>query len=599
MAENNLDLKPFFKQPSAVAVVRGASDLFGLLTRTLELPPGWAALVVRQAGDLVLVRPGGEVTGDGVSEVLMYRTGPLDLELAFEGIASSDGYQCDARVRVQVALVSEPADLTAFRKTVMGSRDLADLDGVQRYVTPVLREGLTVAGAARSAAVLVDGSDAEALLEAVVKKLEPAMFAAGLARQGAMRIAFTSPGYEAVRKTEADQARQRAQHAAREQLRDAVRTAQAEHVTHLESQLAELQRLADRSPELSMSDLIRTFSERERGELYQAMWQASPDQCVRWVVAASGDEVLFFTPNAWERPARRMTPDGGIGALRSVTAAVDEAGRDILIVGAALGVHVIEPEAETPRATYKFNLPDGQSVRTGVNAAAVGGGRVFATHSQMGLVVWPQDQPNQLVRLLNELTAASRTVRFATVAQGRLWLAADHQVIHVPLDAVWDAGAVHLGGSTSRITALAVRSDAVYAGNEEGQILRWALDTDEPPQAEVLRSSTGRAVESVDVVTAGGVQRILYADESTALNVQVVGDSYICRYDGKGQPLRRAAVAGDWLVAMNDNRDRLFYWRPHVPDAPAAVVNVGRLTGRSIQDLCIVTGAANDATRVS
>ena len=80
------------------------------------------------------------------------------------------------------------------------------------------------------------------------------------------------------------------------------------------------------------------------------------------------------------------------------------------------------------------------------------------------------------------------------------------------------------------------------------------------------------------------------SDESTALNAQVVGDSYICRYDGREQHVRRAAASGDWLVAMNDNRDRLLYWRPHEPTAPAATVNIGRLTSRSIQDFAIVTG---------
>ena len=49
------------------------------------------------------------------------------------------------------------------------------------------------------------------------------------------------------------------------------------------------------------------------------------------------------------------------------------------------------------------------------------------------------------------------------------------------------------------------------------------------PTMDVVRSSSGRSIESIDILWAGGVQRILFADQSTALNARVVGDSFLDR----------------------------------------------------------------------
>ena len=589
MSTMRIDLSEFTRRAGSVALVREAADLFGLLTRSVDVPTGWAALATREAGDTASVRGGEALRHDGVVDVLFVRTTPLDLTFAFDGVASSDGYQCDAQVSLRVALVTERAELKAFRNAVMGSAGTASIETVQRHVAAAVWHGLEPFAGARPASALVDAEDSEALAGEIEQKLKPVLFAAGLTQDTAARVAFVSENYQQVRQTQELTARKRDQLAARQQLQEAVRSARQEHTAHLDTMLGELQGLADKSPDLSLADLVRTYSERDRGALYQALWRASPEQCLRWAVVAAGEELLFFDPANWESPVRRRSLASDAGPLRSVTVTTDEAGRTVLLVGAARGVHVLEPDAEAPRATYLFNLPAGQRLRSGVNSAALGGGRVFATHSQMGLVVWPADQPTMFVELLADLTEGAKSVRHAQVLDGRLWLTAENCVIHTPLDQIWEAEATRLEGSTSRLTALAVHPPDVYAGNEDGQILHWSLDDEGGPTLKVVRSSSGRPIESIDVLWAGGVQRVLFADGSTALNAQVLGDSYLCRYDAKEQRVRRAAAAGDWLVAMNEHRDRLLCWRPNDPDAPAATVHVGRICGRSIQDLCVVT----------
>ena len=60
------------------------------------------------------------------------------------------------------------------------------------------------------------------------------------------------------------------------------------------------------------------------------------------------------------------------------------------------------------------------------------------------------------------------------------------------------------------------------------------------------------------------------------------------RYEAGGQTVRRAECAADIIVATTDARDRVLIWRADEPQQPACVINIHRLTGRSIQDVCLI-----------
>ena len=55
-----------------------------------------------------------------------------------------------------------------------------------------------------------------------------------------------------------------------------------------------------------------------------------------------------------------------------------------------------------------------------------------------------------------------------------------------------------------------------------------------------------------------------------------------------GQTIRRAEFAPDWIVGTNETRDRLFCWPTGKPTSPPTVLPVAQLSGRSIQDVCLV-----------
>ena len=82
---------------------------------------------------------------------------------------------------------------------------------------------------------------------------------------------------------------------------------------------------------------------------------------------------------------------------------------------------------------------------------------------------------------------------------------------------------------------------------------------------------------------------MIFTDTSHRVHAKVLGDSFECNYEAGGQTLRRVDVAPDLLVATTELRDRLICWKPGNPDKPFATIALASLTGRSVQDVCLVS----------
>jgi len=88
-----------------------------------------------------------------------------------------------------------------------------------------------------------------------------------------------------------------------------------------------------------------------------------------------------------------------------------------------------------------------------------------------------------------------------------------------------------------------------------------------------------------------GIKRLFYTDTSLAVFARVLDDQHVCRYEAGGQTLRRVEVAPDILVATNEIRDRIICFDPARADKPPEVVHIARITGHSVQDVCLVPSA--------
>ena len=588
MAAAQFDPQVFFQRSDNVALHVPASELFGLLTRSLDLPGGWAALTRRETGDTAVVAAGGVVTGDDLENVLFVRVTPVDVNLDEEGISSKDGFRCGAEVRLRMSLVPERSELVSFLSGVVGSHRVVQASGLARHVEMNVRAALAESAMQHDAADLVSGGVTDDLARAIADALKPSLFSAGMILSATPVVRFESAGIRAVQETQQRAAQEKAENEASRQVQRALESAQSDHLDHLAGLLSKLKELAAESPDVELPELIRTFSEQERGEVYEAMFRSQvPKSKTQWIVVAAGDELLFVDPANIQTPSRRLTVSGDAGPVRSIQAVKNDQGNPVLWLGASKGVYRWPIERSEPDLTLIVdNAPD---VQGGFNAVVTMGRNVFASHSELGLIAWNLNEPGVCRSLFESMTQEAKAVRSIGRLNGQIYCAIDDRVIRWSVDE-FDANPPKIyTGSATTVTALQPTTDGLFAGNGDGDVLFWSRDNYSNP--ERLHRGTQRATESVWHVATDGVKRLIFADTSLYVHARVLGDSYVCQYEAGGQTLRRVELAPDLLVATNDLRDRLICWTPGQPATPTGVIGVSRLTGRSIQDVCLVAKA--------
>ncbi|HON65221.1 MAG TPA: hypothetical protein PLS23_01895 [Phycisphaerae bacterium] len=575
--------------PEILAWAVPGGRLFGWLCRSILIPAGWAALSNRKGQDPVLVGPGKPYEDQDTDDVLFVRSGPVRCSIDATDLRSADGHAFIGSLEICVRVVEDPAELGAFRRTFMGRSEIVRRMDLQRHLQWELHKVLSDLAAAHTADDLLRRIDSSEIRKAVDARLGGLMLAGGLTIDGPVTAHFDSPAYREFRRRQAELESRKHHVAARARIQQALAQAQKERLSHIVGLLEQLEKAAESRTDLSVADLLRTFSESERAEMYAALWHVSkPARRTRYVAAVSGQELLLFSPDDLQKPTRRIALPEHLGPLRSVS--VDERSLEaqLIMVGARLGMYLVDSASgEVVDSLSAAELDAGLEIRGGVNASAMSDYRVYATHSELGLLSWTRGMFNPPVeKLLPEVTAGAETVRCARFADGRLWFAVDEEIWSQPEDGTAACKPTLYPGARERVSALTTAAGVLYAGTVYGRILAW--DIDDPDSARVIRGGSGNPVESLAVLDNGAVDHLLIADRGSALQALVLEDSYTRRYESGSMPVRRAAVADDLFVAMNDNRDRVIAWNPRDPARPAATVIVPHLTGDTIQDLCVI-----------
>ena len=585
MSGSKFNLSDVTRDADIVAAIVPGREAFGLLTRTLDLPPYWTALVTTEHGETRVCAPGSEVDGRDVEEVMLVRTSPLRLAYAFNQLDSKDGFSCGTALTIEVQLIVDGSELAAFRKYMVAGERRVVVDDVQAALQTPMREVVARFVKSHSAADLVDTADLSGLQNELADALQAPLFKIGLRFEGLHGASVDSQSYRQASRERSRLERERRQQDVRAQLRRAIEQAQDERLAHVRELLERARVLAEESPQADLAAVLKTFDAAQRGELYEALWADDASQGgTRWLVVVCGCELLYFDPSAPEQPVRRTLLETPAGPLRSITYHWSADDTPVLCVGAADGVLLAGAESGDLVDTYPAGSEAGRRIRGGFNSVALAGEFVFGAHSELGLWRWLIGKPESGTQLLPEVTAGARTVRHVQFAGGRVFVAVDSRIYSIR--AACDQDPIIYEGSGETVTALLCDETCLYAGTAEGSILCWPMD--DPASAETLQAGAGRAVESIGRLRTGGVERLLFTDTSAAVHAQVVGDAFRCRYEAGGQTIRRAEFAPDWIVGTNETRDRLFCWPTGKPSSPPTVLPVAQLSGRSIQDVCLV-----------
>lgn len=584
MSTNSFDVKAFFTNEDALAALVDPEDLFGFWNRSYRVPVGQCAVVIRKTGDRVLCSAGSDLTSDEVAEVIWVRTGTFSLKYTNVAVHSIDHYQCHADVELRVHLIPEAAELVGFRNRVIGSANTANHSTVADYFRPQIALGLAGAADGRGVGVLIDAENAETIGGELFESLKPAAFGAGVHIDAQIHIQIDAPMYRQSLRTRAELKRRREQISAKDRVEQARAQAERSNSERVATLLEQLRERAEASPSDSLATLVQQFDETERCHLYEALF-ATCDNALATdrIIVGSGDELLSFEPGSSDTPKDRITVAGDIGPIRSVQTYLDANGAQRLCIGASVGVYELAADLGGEMISYRAD--EVGEVRGGVNSVAIAGDQLYATHSELGLLVWDRRADEPARRLCREVTDPAKAVRCARFHPTGVYFSADH-VVYRMLAGDEGANLEPFVGSRSIITAVCVTDRNVYAGNAEGEVVAWSLDR--PGDPTVIHTGRRRSCESVFMVDFDGIERLFYTDTSSAVFARIIDDSFISRFEAGGQTLRRVEVAADLIVATNEARDRLFVWKTSTPDTPSAVLPIARLTTHSVQDVCLL-----------
>lgn len=584
---DKFDPQLFFQHAENVGLYVPASEVFSLMKRSLDLPGAWAALVTGQAGDDTVIPVGASMDGVDVEDILFIRITANDITLELDALRSRDGFDFRADVQLRVRVIPERSELVSFRNSIQASKRVIQVKDIANHFEPVVRSSISTFVADHDAAHLDHENSRTTLAKLLHEALDQICFSAGLTLDQPPVVRFESSSLRQVQRVESDAARRYAEHQAAQSLRIALKHAQHEHLDHLSGLLTRLHELADASPNIELPELIRTFSENQRGELYQALFATdTTERHTQWIVVAAGDEMIFFDPNKLDTPARTIKINGSAGAVRSVQVFRDEHGKSFLLLGAATGVYRFPLDASTPDATWLVNHP--LEVRGGFNSVTLMNDGIIATHSEIGIYHWPVNSPENGKLLFTSITQSANAIRLVQRDGNNLYCSVDQKILRWAWDGNSDEPSRSYTGSESTITALMVCSDGVFAGNSQGEVLHWSIGGD-VAKPQIIHRGGKRAVESISLSLSQGVRRLIFTDTSMYVYAMVLGDTFTCHYEAGGQTLRRVEVAPDMLVATNELRDRLILWKPGQTENPASTIAVSRLCNRSVQDVCLVT----------
>lgn len=624
------DPKNFFAGAANVALVAAAKELFGLLSRELDLPGSWSALVRRTAGDDILCPPGGCVDGEDADDILFARATPLELAFEIPKSISKDGHDVTGELVLRVRIAAERSDLHSFRSEVVAGRRVVTLDDLHEHLAPGVRAAAAELIGAKGAQSLVDPARFDDHAAELAKSLAPLCFPAGLNIDRVVRLALRSSSLDRTldyekRESHRERRRQSEQHA-----REALAKARRQRVGEAAALLEKLGSLAGESPNTSILDLARGFDQRERGAIYEALIAGGTSERVTdSIIVATSEEILRYELGAYEAPAQRIPVPTSAGPVRSVRAGRPPCGSRALLVGCARGVHVFpvrgasqggsESEATIPGDIRTFHWPGEREVRGGFNAVAIApsegvrqdqeaaestergtgsasagpGTHIVATHSELGIVSWKlgsgsAEESAEPEALFPALTCEASRVRGVCSLGSSMFASIDDYIIEWPAAAPGGAPTrIYPAGST--VTAFHVSDFGLLVGTAGGSILRF--DLGDPASAAYVVNAPGgsaRPIGAVQLADCGGIPLLAYANGSLAAHVGVLEESVLQRYESAGQPVAQVDLAADLLTALTEVRDRIIVWNLGTPTPPASVLLLRPLTGRSIQDVCLL-----------
>ncbi|MCC6574837.1 MAG: hypothetical protein IT462_13745 [Planctomycetes bacterium] len=257
---------------------------------------------------------------------------------------------------------------------------------------------------------------------------------------------------------------------------------------------------------------------------------------------------------------------GRLGSLRSVRVLGE--GRDrVVLAGARNGVYTML--LTHARQAREFPIANNAEARTGINAAVLHQGYIYATHSEYGLMRWPYLQPySPSTQVMPELTSRFSTTRGLDIFDNRLLFANGPTVMLLEASGSASSGlrvAARYEGTRHEVTALTHDGEYVLIADAAGEVFVWEPRNNRPPAlaffagtavADLAATTIKRSRKALIVALKRNTMPMLFRDGGQALE-----------FNGP-EPVRSCDALEGTVIGLSRDRMRVFAWADNKPDWP-------------------------------
>lgn len=480
-------------------------------------------------------------------------------------------------------------------ETFLHNADQVSADVIKEHFSPPLLSVAHEVVRQSPAEQSLDKATQESLRQAILAAAHRIAFSCGLEILPPAEILLTSPSLNRHRTSELQ--RTLAREHARQRDADLTQSAQS---------LSQFLELCRQMPQLSASAALQRVNPADQAALLESLFRAGCPRLARWLLAVAGHQLLRVDLAAPKPVISTINLPASLGPLRSL----HQGDANQWLIGAQRGLWQgnLADELTRPPCWIPYEYPHCSAL--GFTSPLRWNGRVWACHSEVGLIAWPvaldeapcltkdlddpaelPSIPANLIKNLDSLGGAPRSLvaldnhRLLLGINGRLaWLDADAQ-----LNLATDDG--------PRIIGIWPLPDRVRVIHEDGT----CIDRDRQTLAETDRLSLGHRISAVAPLpwmdrSASGdsspdmtrwEHRLLLSTAQGPVLCIGEDDPLITHYLSAYPGARAVAGGAGSVAAMSADRQHVILWQAWNGRQPAADLPLTMHARHRLADIAI------------
>lgn len=504
---------------------------------------------------------------------------PVRLHWQWTDLVASDGHTLHVDYSCSLHVRPEPVERQMLAEIFLHTADEVSDDTIQKHFSPALQAAAQDMLGQSPAAQCLEKSAQDALRQALLASANRIAFSCGLEIIPPVQVIVACPSLAHQRTTELQ--RTLAREHARQREADLTQSAQS---------LSQFLDLCRQMPQLSASTALQRVNPEDQAALLESLFRAGCPRPARWLMAVAGHQLLRIDLAASKPIIKSIELPASLGPLRSLHRQGDSSQ---WLIGAQRGIWqgVVEDEPASAPCWIPYEYPHCSAL--GFTTPLRWRDRVWACHSEVGLIAWPvaldeapclsrsiddpadlPSIPANLVMNLSTLGGAPRGL--VVLDDNRLLLGINGRLARVNADAQFELSA----DDGPRIIGIWPLPGRVRVIHEDGT----CIDRDRQTLAEIDRLSLGHRISAVaplpwmDRSSAEAASpnqplwehRLLLATAQGPILCMGGDDSLITHYLSAFPGSRMVAGGAGLIAALSADRQHAIVWqawngrRPHL-----------------------------------